>query len=290
MLEGTAGGLGEAQHRGLDVTRARRDDHVVLRAAQVLGRSVRVVPDPGGLLDGAGAVGVLVDHVEDRVVLELHRRVVPHADHLALGADAGRLLLADRAHAPAAVAGAPPLVGRDLEGLVTGGDGAGPLTGLGQAHRVEQHPTVLADVLTGLLERGDRADPGQVGRHSVLVRLDDEAQLLERTDDLDADRTDRHVHAIAELPRRAHHAVGVAVHDDHEGVRDGQVRVLAVAEDGEGVPVVLVAVEVVAVVEVAVAGGRVADRLGGLVDRIVVPRAQRAMRPRRVERACRVLT
>ena len=111
----------------------------------------------------------LVQDVEDRVVGELHRRVVPHAGHLALAlADARVLGLADRPHAPRAVARAPPAVGRDRDALAAHLERAAPAARLREAHRVEQHAAVLADVLARLLERGDRAVPGEVAGDPVL--------------------------------------------------------------------------------------------------------------------------
>ena len=71
--------------------------------------------------------------------------------------------------------------------------------------------------------------------------------------------------------RRAHHAVAVAALHAGEGVLGGQVRVLAHAHHHEQLVGRGVQVEVVAVVEVAVAGRDVAHRLAGLVDREVVP-------------------
>ena len=98
-----------------------------------------------------------------------------------------------------------------------------------------------------------------------------EAQALQRLEHLDLEGTDRGVHAVAELPRRAHHAVAVAALHAGEGVLGGQVRVLAQPHHHEQLVGRGVQVEVVAVVEVAVAGGDVANRLAGLVDREVVP-------------------
>ena len=72
------------------------------------------VPHPRRLLDQAVAVGVLVDLHLEHVVVELHRQpvvteavAVLRAAHL----DARVLGLADRAHAPRAVARALPPVG-----------------------------------------------------------------------------------------------------------------------------------------------------------------------------------
>jgi hypothetical protein len=78
----------------------------------------------------------------------------------------------------------------------------------------------------------------------------------------------------AEAAGRPDHLVPVTRHDARERVLHREVRVLAQAEDQECAAVVGVAVEVVAVVEVPVTRGDVTDGLGGLVDRVVVPRRQ----------------
>src|SRR5947207_2719618 len=61
-----------------------------------------------------------------------------------------------------------PPVGRDVEVLVADLERSRPEPGLREAHRVEQHPAVLADVLARLEERLDRAFPRQVAGDAVL--------------------------------------------------------------------------------------------------------------------------
>src|SRR5262245_47196234 len=121
--------------------------------------------------------------------------------------------LADRANPPRAVARAPPSVGSHAEGLVADGERAGPPTRLGEAHRVEEDAAVLPDVLTRLEEGGDRARPREVARDAVLARLEHEAEPLEALDHLDPERSDRGVHAVAQLTRRAHDVVASFARD-----------------------------------------------------------------------------
>ena len=64
----------------------------------------------------------------------------------------------------------------------------------------------------------------------------------------------------------------VAVPDINEGVGHPEVRVLPQSEHGEELVRRSVKVEVVAVVEVTIAGRRVGDQIAGLVDGVVVPR------------------
>ena len=146
--------------------------------------------------------------------------------------------------------------------------------GLGQALGVEDHLALGAQVLAGLLDGGDVALPGDVHVGVVLGRLDDHPQLAQRLDDLDAERPDRDVAPVDQRRRRAHDVLGAAQAHVEEGVDHAEVRVLAEAEDGEPVVVARVHVEVVAVVEVAVAGGGVRNELGRLVDRVVVARGE----------------
>jgi hypothetical protein len=75
-------------------------------------------------------------------------------------------------------------------------------------------------------------------------------------------------------PRRAHHAMAPAARDARERVLHREIRVLAEAHHHEQLAGGAVQVEVVAIVEVAIAGADVADRVGDLVNRIVVPRRE----------------
>ena len=78
------------------------------------------------------------------------------------------------------------------------------------------------------------------------------------------------VHAVVEHPTGAHDPVLLAPAHHGERVLGAEVRVQAEAEHQEQVARAVVGVEVVAVVEVAIAGPDVADGLGHLVDREVV--------------------
>ena len=88
-------------------------------------------------------------------------------------ADARRLGLADRPHAPRAVARSLPPVGRDVDRLAVDLDRALPEAGLREAVAVEHHAAVGAHEVLRLLERGDRARPREVERERVLRRLAD---------------------------------------------------------------------------------------------------------------------
>src|SRR5262249_49004503 len=149
-----------------------------------------------------------------------------HSRHLTLAlADPRMLGLADRAHAPRAVARAPPAVRCHRYPPAAHLERSAPAPRLREAHRVEQHAAVFADVLARLLERGDRAVRGEAAGDPVWVRFEHEAHALERLHHPDAERPDARVHAVAELARRAHHAVAPAARDARERVLHGEVRV-----------------------------------------------------------------
>jgi hypothetical protein len=97
---------------------------------------------------------------------------------------------------------------------------------------------------------------------------------LQRLEHLDPERPDAEVTPVAQRGRGAHDVLSVPQAHVDERIDDAEVRVLAHPEDGEPVVVGRVHVEVVPVVEVAIAGGRVGDELGGLVDRVVVECAE----------------
>ena len=126
-------------------------------------------------------------------------------------------------------------------------------------------------MLAGLLDRRNVPLPRDVHGHVVFGRLDHEAQPAQRLEHLDAEGPDGGVGPVGQRGRRADHVLRTTQADVDEGVDDAEVGVLAEPEDGEPVVVARVHVEVVPVVEVPVAGGRVGDELGGLVDGVVVP-------------------
>ena len=68
----------------------------------------------------------------------------------------------------------------------------------------------------------------------------------------------------------AHDMVDAVVDDKCKTVRDAEVGVLTQAGDEEQLVAARMTVEVVAIVEVAVAGSDLADRLGHLMDRKIV--------------------
>ncbi len=189
-------------------------------------------------------------------------------------ADAVALGLADRAHPPRAVAGAPAAVGRHRQVVAARRQRPRPESRLGQALGVEDDLALGAQVLAGLLDGGNVTLPRDVHRHVVLGRLDDHPQLAQRLEHLDPERPHGDVAPVPQGRRGPHDVLGASEPHVDERVDDAEVRVLPQPEDGEPVVVARVHVEVVAVVEVAITCRWVRNELGRLVDRVVVPRAE----------------
>ena len=148
---------------------------------------------------------------------------------------------------------------------------AAPRAHLGQALGVEGDAAAVADELVGLGDGRAEALPGEVGGDGVLGGLAHEAQALQRLEHLDPQRADAHVGPVAERPGRPHDVLLLAEADGDEGVGRAEVRVLAEPEDGHELAAGVEGVEVVAVVEVAVAGRDVGDPVGDWWTGIVVP-------------------
>jgi len=109
----------------------------------------------------------------------------------------------------------------------------------------------------------------------VLRGLERDPQTVQRLQHLHPEWSDARVAAIAELARRAHHHVAYAAADDGERILRPEIGVLPEPDHEKELVARAMQVEVVAVVEVPVAGGDVPDRFGDLMDGIVVPRRER---------------
>jgi hypothetical protein len=147
-----------------------------------------------------------------------------------------------------------------------------PLVGavLGETGVVHHRHRSDATGEAGLLDGGEAGREGDVGRHAVGFVAAGDPQHVQRLDHLDLDRADPGVEAFHVQRAGGVHVVLLVAADDAErGIHDVQVGVDAQRGREEQPAVLAVAVEEVAVVEVAV-GARVGDRLGGLVDGIVV--------------------
>ncbi|CAB4529514.1 unannotated protein [freshwater metagenome] len=127
---------------------------------------------------------MLVDHVQNRVIIELHRHVIPKTLHLTLGADPCRLFLTNGAHSPTAVTSSPPRIRSYLEGVLTTRNGARPAPRLSQPRGVEHNSAVRAHKLPRFFIGRHCTNPSQVKGQIKLIRLADNAKLLEWTNHL----------------------------------------------------------------------------------------------------------
>jgi hypothetical protein len=142
---------------------------------------------------------------------------------------------------------------------------------LGQALGIEDHPPLAAQVLAGLEHGRNVPLPGHVHGHVVLRRVDDDPQAAERLEHLDVERAHGEIRPIGQRLRRPHDVLRVAPPHVDERVDHAQVRVLAEPEDGGPLSAGRVHVEVVAVVEIAIAGPRMRDQFRCLMNRKIVP-------------------
>jgi len=115
--------------------------------------------------------------------------------------------------------------------------------------------------------------PRQIEVQPVLVRLEHHPHPAKAFQDLDPERAHGRVRPIgAQLAGGSHHAMDAPVIHHREGVGHAEVRVPAHAGHEQQPVVACVAVEVVPVVEVAVARPHVAGGLRDLVHGEVVQR------------------
>src|SRR5262249_34744297 len=260
---------------------ARAGDEVDL----VLARGEQLDPR---VLDAGDVVGVLVDGAHHAVevpgptVLVLEQPDVRAAvgpvqrrpderdpAHLA-GRRTGRRGVADRADAPAAVLGAVDAGRIDAEGTAGVADLALPEAELVEARRLHA-ADASSHALEALLDVRRARDPAQIGADAGLVVVDGDAQAPHRLEDLELPRADLEIGGLPGRAPRGVECVLLAVAGDREAaVHDLEVGIERGADAEVELAVVLVAVEPVAVVDVAIARSGPCDRLGRLVDGIVV--------------------
>jgi hypothetical protein len=155
-----------------------------------------------------------------------------------------------------------------------------PAPELREARHVHRDPRAGSYRLAPLLDTGRARDERQVALDAGLVRLEHDARAAHRLHDLDPERSDARVRRVLRCAPRAVKGVLLAVaHDREAAVQDSAVGIQAHPHGEVELPVVRVAVEPVAVVDVAVARRRVGDRLGDLVDRVVVESGEHAFLP-----------
>ncbi len=239
--------------------------------------TVGVVPDARRLLDLALAGGVLLHEVEDREVVELHRRVVPEGEQVVRPRRGCRPARPHRPDGRPMTGRACPTNGPASRRTSPRRPGACPLQRpvCAKPRGVEHDPAVAAEEVARLEVRRHRPVPRQVGLDVPLVRLDDHAQPLESLEDLTRiGPTEVSIRSTSSFDG-AHHPVTVAAarprrrRPASRGSGTGRCPTTQNSSSDDRVQV-----EVVAVVEVAVGGRGVTDRLGDLVDREVVGRGE----------------
>ena len=131
----------------------------------------------------------------------------------------------------------------------------------------------VGEALKGLrfLQRRDSPLEGQVEGQVPFVGFADDPHLLESLDDFEAEGSDLRIQAIGpEFSGSAHQVDAVAVGNRDERIGGAEVRILAHARDEEEFIAGRMHVEVVAVVEISIAGKDVVEGLAGLVGEVLV--------------------
>ena len=194
---------------------------------------VGVDPDPLALHQRALAVVPLVADVQDGVVVELHREVVPHAPHHLLALpDAVALGLPHGPDAPGAVRHPPAPVGGDGVARVPATERVPDQVRSGPGAGCRRPPCPCCAGTGGARHGGNVPLPGHVHGHVVLGRLDHDPQAAQGLEHLNVERAHGEVGPILRgAEARTMCCASPMPHVD-ERVDHAQVRVLAEPEDG----------------------------------------------------------
>ena len=217
------------------------------------------------------AVGVLEDAAVGAEIAPLDRR--PEEEYLRQDAHrrATRLRLADGADAPRPILRAvdAPRIDGDAPAGVR--DRALPAAELSEARRVHDDAALAAHRLPRLLDARRARREGERALDAGLVRRERDAHPAHRLHDLEPERADLRLAALGGRAARGVEGVLLAAaHDAEPAVHDLPVRVHREAQAEVELAVVREAVEPVAVVDVPIGGRGMRDRLGRLMDRVVV--------------------
>ena len=218
------------------------------------------------------AVAVVIAVEEAGVLVEIERGPEPPELRECTGRRGLGFGCADRADAPAAVAGAA--ASGDIDIPAVDGDRAGPVAVLSQSGIVHHQPGPFATDEAGLLDRLVAGSQDDVGGDRAVVAGDGQAEFFQGFDDGDGDRADGQVEPLAAHSFRGAQIVLLAVDRDAEGgVHDVELGIDAEGGGEEDAAVGAIAVEEIAVVKIAVAAGQ-RHRFRGLVQRIFVALGQ----------------
>ena len=211
--------------------------------------------------------GLVLEDTEVRAdVVEVEGR--PEPEQLRRGRGRSGLPLAHRAHAPGAVAHGQHVARLDLETPALDLERPRPAAELGEPGRVHHDLGAGAQRRARLLDRRRARSKHEVAGDPARVRRHAQAQRAQRLDHLDRDRADARLAALERREARGVHGELPPVCEHAEGsIHHAAVGIEAERRAEEQAAVLREAVEEVPVVEVLVAGRRVRDRLGRLVQR-----------------------
>ena len=142
---------------------------------------------------------------------------------------------------------------------------------MGETRRVHHQSLVLVERLAPFFDARGSGVEVEFGGDPGFVVVEDESDVPHGFDHLETKRSDLGFAGILRCPARSVKGVLFAIADDAEtAIHDAQVRVDRHSDAKVEFAVVLVAIEPVAVVDIAVARCGHCHGLGGLVDRVVV--------------------
>lgn len=221
------------------------------------------------------AVGVLLDDDHQEAVLEPDRAPHPvEALRRILLREPAALLPWDRAHAPAAVAGAGPPARGQEDLLAAAADPALAVARLHEAPPLQGESAAAPLEVVRLPERGEVRRPGDLVRQPVgIAGIGRTAQheLLQRALDADPERTDGQFRPVVpERVRRPHRVQEVTPPQGGVRVDHPEVRIDTESQDEQRPSLVVEDVEDAAVVGVPVAGRDVLHGQGHLVHGVLV--------------------
>ena len=268
-----AGAGGDAELAVARVERDLPDPPGAGMIAELDGFGLEFLCLAGDRIDHAAAVpgqafAVIIAVEEAGLPVEIERGPEPPKLREGAGWRWLRLRCADRPYAPAAIAGA--LASRDIDVLPVDCDRAGPVAILRQSGIVHHQSGAVAASEAGFLDRMMPSGKLDGGGDRTVVAGDGKTKLFKRFDDGDGDRSDGQVEPLAAHSFGSAQIVLLAADRDAEGgVHDIELGVDAEGGGEEDFAVGAVAVEEIAVIEIAVAAGQ-SHRFRRLVQRIFV--------------------
>ena len=276
-----AGGVRKCDRRTLEFAGARLVFVVELRATHLFDRAAgRHAADLDRLFDQRVAVFVAFEKELVQAVVGLKRD--PCVKETKARTDvahtnSGRFRFANAAHAPRMVPRTAPAVRRHVKTFSSNFEGPRPSADLGITRRVHRHASMWKSLKSlWFFDCGNRAFENQVKRNAMLVRLTEEPHFLKPLDHFGAEGTNRGIEPIAaELSGCTHDVDLFADRHRNESVGCPQVGILAHAHNDEEFVTTRMHIEVVAVVEIAIARKNMVEGFTRLMRHEFVHRAKR---------------